>query len=69
MTRAWLWGTCLAILAGCAPVRPWERAALTERCMAPALDPLEASLDAHVHATREGIQGATGAGAAACGCN
>lgn len=61
---------CAALLtSACAPVRPWERSALTERCMSAAPDPLEASFAAHLHATRESAQGATGVGAAACGCN
>lgn len=59
----------LASLAGCARLRPWERGPLMERCMVATPDPLEAALDAHLHATREGIQGASGAGAASCGCN
>jgi hypothetical protein len=54
---------------GCTTLKPWQRGGLTERCLQPSWDPLEASFDIHVHATREAIQGATALGAGSCGCN
>lgn len=62
---------CIVLLGtGCIHEVPaWQRSALQSRCMQDPLDPLEASFDAHVHATREGTLGATSGGGSACGCN
>ncbi len=54
---------------GCAPLKPWERGKLMQRCMQPALDPLEVAMDARVHHTRESAQGASAGGGPSCGCN
>jgi hypothetical protein len=55
--------------AGCAPLPPWQRGTLRRPAMQPPSDPLEAAMDAHVHATREGFEGASSGGGVACGCN
>lgn len=74
--RSWLagWWAATAVAAsvasaGCAPLPPYARGALMERCMVAPLSELELGHDAHVHATREGMDGATGHGGPACGCN
>ena len=59
----------LAPLAGCAPVRPWERGALTHRCMQVAPQPSRAMLREHAMSVREAAQGGLGAAGAGCGCD
>lgn len=54
---------------GCATVRPWERAALMQRVMAPVTDPMQSSFDTHVFRTREAMSGAEVSGGVSCGCN
>ena len=54
---------------GCTTVKVWERGNLAKRCMKPSLDPLESSAEGHVHATREGMAGASVTKGASCGCN
>lgn len=69
MIRRWWIAGLLLALAGCAPLKPWERGDLLRKCMQPSYDPLESSMDGHMHATRESAQGAAGVGGPSCGCN
>ena len=55
--------------AGCATVKPWERAYLGDYLMRPDRDPLDDSLTEHVHFTREAAAGGRGVGGGGCGCN
>lgn len=57
------------VLAGCAPVRPWERGALAHRCMQAAPQPSRAMLREHVMNVREAAQGGLGGAGAGCGCD
>lgn len=59
------------ILGGCTvePVKPWERDLLARPEMQLVNDPVEASLDEHIHFSKEGAFGGQGAGGGGCGCN
>jgi hypothetical protein len=59
----------LALSAGCAPVKPWQRGTLADAIMRPDRDPLAASLIAHVYFSREAASGGRTVGGAGCGCN
>ncbi|MCC7381050.1 MAG: DUF4266 domain-containing protein [Deltaproteobacteria bacterium] len=59
----------LGACAGCANVRPWERGALADPCMAPVPDPEESKLEQHFFAYREGSAGGSGDSGGGCGCN
>jgi len=59
----------LLMSGACVNVQPWQRAALSTRCMNPDPDPAERKLDGHVHENREGAVGGSGVGAGGCGCN
>ncbi|MBK6686520.1 MAG: DUF4266 domain-containing protein [Deltaproteobacteria bacterium] len=56
-------------MTGCSMVKPWERAVLADRCMAPSPDPEEAKLEQHLFAYREGSAGGSGDSGGGCGCN
>jgi hypothetical protein len=58
-----------ASLPGCAMVKPWERGALADSCMAASPDPEEAKLEQHFFAYREGSAGGSGGAGGGCGCN
>jgi Domain of unknown function (DUF4266) len=65
---------CLAIviaapLCGCSSVRPWEREELARPEMAWEPDPLEASLESHIHFSKEAALVGGGSGGGGCGCN
>ncbi|MBI4815356.1 MAG: DUF4266 domain-containing protein [Deltaproteobacteria bacterium] len=62
---------CFALSSsgGCAVVRPWERSALADPCMAVVTDPEEAKLEQHLFAYREGSAGGYGDTGGGCGCN
>lgn len=62
---AWLATTT----AGCVGARPWERETLAQPGMQLEPDALAASMLEHVHAYREGSEGAAGGGGGGCGCN
>jgi hypothetical protein len=70
MRRLFLLGAALAI-TGCTlePVKPWERDLLARPEMQLVNDPVEASLDEHIHFSKEGAFGGQGAGGGGCGCN
>ncbi len=55
--------------AGCAHVRPWERAVLARSDMAWEPDPLEAARTDHIHFSKEASLPGGGAGGGGCGCN
>ncbi|MBA3848728.1 MAG: hypothetical protein C0502_01875 [Opitutus sp.] len=59
------------LLAGCVtePVRPWQRATLTDYTMRPDRDPLQTAMSEHVFYSREGSIGGRGVGGSGCGCN
>ncbi len=59
----------IASLAGCAHVRPRQRATLAERKMVFAPDPVEDELDLHMQEAREGSSGGYGSSGGGCGCN
>jgi len=56
-------------LAGCAPVQPWEREILSRADMAWQPDPLAATLDSHIHFSKEASLPGGSAGGGGCGCN
>jgi len=66
---------CLAIAIaaplwlGCASVRPWEREVLARAEMAWEPDPLQASLESHIHFSKEAALVGGGSAGGGCGCN
>lgn len=58
-----------AVLPGCTVVRPWERESLARDDMQWDPDPLEASLESHIHFSKEASLAGAGAGGGGCGCN
>jgi hypothetical protein len=61
---------CVVVASpACATVKPWERAALADRCMAASPDPEESKLEQHFFAYREGSAGGSGDSGGGCGCN
>jgi hypothetical protein len=59
----------LGLLAGCAPVQPWEKGKLAKPEMSFGGNPLESRFDEHVYTSREAASGGTGVGGGGCGCN
>jgi hypothetical protein len=59
----------LALCAGCAGLKPWERVKLADYLMRPDRDPLRGSLADHVYFTREAAAGGGSVGGGGCGCN
>jgi hypothetical protein len=63
-------GLCaIAPLAGCAPVKPYEREMLADPIMGFARDPISDLYLNHVYDVREGARGATTSQGGGCGCN
>ncbi len=60
---------CIALLAGCATVQPWEKGRLAMPEMTFGGDPLETRFAEHVYTSREGASGGAGVGGGGCGCN
>ncbi len=56
-------------IAGCAPVKAWQRGTLMLRVMRDPINQAEASFDSHVFRTREATLGGGAGGGASCGCN
>lgn len=54
---------------GCADVKPWQRATLSERIMRPDRDPVGVALTEHMYFSREAASGGRGVGGGGCGCN
>ncbi|MES2152405.1 MAG: DUF4266 domain-containing protein [Pseudomonadota bacterium] len=63
---------CMALaLSGCAgvgQVEPWQKGILAKPAMSFQADPLAQKFTEHVHASREGASGGTGATGGGCGC-
>jgi hypothetical protein len=55
--------------AGCAGVKPWEKAHLGSYLMRADRDSLDTVLSEHIHFTREAASGGRGVGGGGCGCN
>lgn len=58
-----------ALVAGCAPVKPWQRERLARPKMQLSTDAQAAELEQHVYESREGSAGGTGGAGGGCGCN
>ena len=59
----------LAALAGCTPVKPWQRGRLAGYTMRGDRDPLGLAQDEHIFFSREAASGGRGVGGGGCGCN
>ena len=59
----------LAILAGCATVKPWERGTLARTDMQLQADPLQTGFEDHIYFSKEASSGGRGFGGGGCGCN
>lgn len=59
----------VALLAGCATTKPWQREQLAKPVMAPDPDPDRDALRHHLLGVREGAVGGLGGGGGGCGCN
>ena len=55
--------------AGCAPVKPWERATLADYTMRTDRDPLGDAFNEHIWFSREEASGGSSVGGGGCGCN
>ena len=62
-------GASLAALAGCTPVKPWQRGRLADYIMRADRDPLGLAQDEHIFFSREAASGGRGVGGGGCGCN
>lgn len=68
--KRWLGSIVVVLaLAGCANVKPWERATLARSDMAWTPDPLEAGRQGHIHFSKEASLGGGSTGGGGCGCN
>jgi type IV pilus biogenesis protein CpaD/CtpE len=68
-TRTILCAAALAVTAGCANVKPWERGTLADYTMRPDRDPLTIATREHIWFSREAASGGRGVGGGGCGCN
>ena len=59
----------VAVLSGCASVKPWERDILAEPAMQLDPNPVVSSSDDHIYFSREASKGGRGFGGGGCGCN
>ncbi|MDF2693445.1 MAG: hypothetical protein K0S65_1828 [Labilithrix sp.] len=57
----------LALLAGCAHVKPWQRGKLAHHTM--ATSSFSGPAEEHVYAVQEGAVGGGAAAESGCGCN
>jgi hypothetical protein len=62
-------GIALIVVAGCAPVKPWQRGALARSDMQLVSDPLQAGFEDHIYFSKEASSGGRGFGGGGCGCN
>jgi hypothetical protein len=69
MRRLLLIIACVAALAGCSSVKPWEKGNLAKPEMAFDSDPLDARFMDHTYFSKEGASGGAGVGGGGCGCN
>ena len=56
-------------LAGCKPIKAWQRETLAHPCMVEDSRPEENLARAHILGARESSAGATGETGGGCGCN
>jgi hypothetical protein len=61
--------TVLGAGAGCANVKPWQRATLSDSIMRADRDPVGSAFEEHVYFSREAATGGRGVGGGGCGCN
>lgn len=61
--------SALALSAGCARVRPWQREDLARRSMVNDREAGETRFEQHQRGAREGADGGTGDAGGGCGCN
>ena len=59
----------LALLSGCAAVKPWQRGTLARADMQVDGDPVQEGLDEHIYFSKEASSGGRGFGGGGCGCN
>jgi hypothetical protein len=59
----------LALISGCAQVKPWEREHLADPIMLPDYNKEEKAVREHSISTREGSAGSFGVSGGGCGCN
>jgi len=59
---------CLS-LSACSSVKPWQRGYLSKDVMQTSQDPMAATLDNHIHFSKEGSSGGGQAAGGGCGCN
>ncbi|MFP5350879.1 MAG: DUF4266 domain-containing protein [Gammaproteobacteria bacterium] len=59
----------LAVVTGCAGVKPYEREILADPLMSFSRDPISERYLQHVYEVREGARGAGVAQGGGCGCN
>lgn len=59
----------VALLSGCADVKPWERNILAQPEMRLVPDKLESYVDDHIYFSKEAATGGKGVGGGGCGCN
>lgn len=59
----------LALIAGCATVRPWDRDLFAQKKMNFAPNPMIQAVDDHVYFSKEGSTGGQEVGGGGCGCN
>lgn len=70
MKRLILVAAGLLWLAGCQPVRPWQRDLLAQQVMIPGqADGLDTVYDDHIYFSKEASSGGRGFGGGGCGCN
>jgi hypothetical protein len=60
---------CVALLSGCATVKPWQRGLLADPIMQPDRNPIQAAQIDHVYFSREAASGGRTVGGGGCGCN
>lgn len=63
----WFLGLSL-LLAGCAPVQPWERGHLAKPQMALEPHPTQEVFREHIHGGREAASGGSASSGGGCGC-
>jgi hypothetical protein len=59
----------LALTAGCATVRPWDRDLLAQKKMSFVPNPMIQAVDEHIYFSKEGSTGGQEVGGGGCGCN
>lgn len=64
-----LMASLLAVLTGCAEVKPWQRGDLSRPEMAASPDGLETQLKEHTYFSKEASSGGMSASGGGCGCN